>query len=88
MSYSQKALYEWNTEDVIDWIRSKGLSGYIEHFRNNEITGYDLCFITSEDLKNELNVVNIHQRLNLLKEIRKMLLTNCKNKLNNKINTF
>jgi hypothetical protein len=72
-----KELYEWDVSDVISWLQNKGFQNYTENFRTNNITGYDLCFLTTEDLKSELRISNLHERLGILKEIRKLILDNC-----------
>jgi hypothetical protein len=73
-----KELYEWEISDITTWLQEIGFKNYIENFRNHNITGYDLCFISSEDLKTELRISNLHERLAILKEIRKLILENCK----------
>ena len=78
MSYMTKELYEWDTSDVCNWLHSKNLRSYVDNFEQNSITGYDLCFLTTDDLKNELKILSLHERYNLLKEIRKLLLSHCK----------
>jgi hypothetical protein len=72
-----KELYEWQAADVINWLQTIGFKNYVENFRNHNITGYDLCFINTDDLKNELKIGNLHERLAILKEIRKLILENC-----------
>jgi hypothetical protein len=74
-----KELYEWDVQDVANWLNTRGLKNYIENFRSNNITGYDLCFIGAEDLKTEIRISNLHERLAILKEIRKLILENCNN---------
>lgn len=78
MSFLNKELYDWDSSDVCNWLHSKNLRNSIDSFGRSNITGYDLCFITQEDLKNELRIPNLHERLNILKEIRKLLLSHCK----------
>ncbi len=75
MSYSNKDLYDWDNQNITDWLNSKNLRNYTKNFSDNNITGYDLCFITQDDLKNELKIINFHERLNIMKEIRKLLLS-------------
>jgi len=55
---------------------------YSSSFRDNKITGYDLCFINSEILKNELNVQSFHDRNEILKYRNKLLLLQCKRPIN------
>jgi hypothetical protein len=76
-SHLGKDIYDWDIKDVSAWLYNRNLRNYIPHFEKNNISGYDLCFITNEDLKNELNITNLHERLYLLKEIRKMLIESC-----------
>jgi hypothetical protein len=77
-SYLPKDIYDWNTQDVLNWLKNKNMSHYIQNFEINKITGYDLCFFTNEDLKSELKISNIHDRLSISKEIKKMLLESLK----------
>jgi hypothetical protein len=77
MSYLDKELCDWDTSDVCNWLHYKHFKDYIQNFNTNNITGYDLCFITNEDLKCELNINNLHERLKILKEIRKLMLDSC-----------
>jgi hypothetical protein len=76
MSYS-KSLYEWENFEVCSWLNINDFKNYIEIFKHSNITGYDLCFITNDDLKSELKISNLHERLKLLKEIRKLVIDNC-----------
>ena len=71
----------WNKERVSDWLRENNFSQYIDTFRNNNINGYDLCQLTSQDLQKELNIANFHDRFSLLRSIRENLLKQCKSQI-------
>lgn len=77
MSYTSRFLYDWDNSDVSDWLESKNYGNYVNNFKDNNINGYDMCFITQDDLKNELRIMNLHERLGIMKEIRKLLLSHC-----------
>jgi hypothetical protein len=77
MSYLTKEFYEWSNSDVCNWMHSKNLRTYIERFEQKQISGYDMCFISNEDLKVEFNIANLHERLAILKEIKKLMMEYC-----------
>ena len=68
---------KWNNEKVCEWLKENNFSHYIESFKTNNIDGYDLCNISTQELLTELKVVNLHERNSILKSIRKNLLSQC-----------
>ena len=68
----------WTTDDAIVWLKFLRLQQYTESFYSNHINGYDLCFITNEELKSELNIIKLHDRNVILKGIRELILRQCK----------
>ena len=77
MSYTHKSVLEWNRDDVLAWLNSKNLTNYTNVFAKSHINGYDLFFITSEDLKTEMGISRLHDRLKILREIRNLILHKC-----------
>ncbi len=76
MSSSYDVL-NWETNDVCNWLESKNFKNYVNVFRSNQINGYDLFQITSEELKTDFKILNFHDRANFNKELRKLLIDNC-----------
>jgi hypothetical protein len=77
MSFLYKEIVLWDYKEVLQWLESKNIKNLIEIFSKQRINGYDLCFLTNEDLKNELGIIKLHDRMKVLREIRKTLITNC-----------
>jgi hypothetical protein len=73
---SFKDLSTWNWEDVTNWLTNYGMSQYQEVFQKYEINGYDLCYLTNDDL-NEMRLTNFHDRNTILKNIRLMIIEQC-----------
>ena len=69
-----KEISNWNNEDVTSWLKELGLSNVIDSFQNNQITGYDLCYLNELELKEELRVTRFHDRSLLLRSIREYTL--------------
>jgi class 3 adenylate cyclase len=57
--------------DVVIWLRSLGLERYEATFRENDVSGDDLCHLTAEDLDG-LGVTAIGHRRRLLVAIAKL----------------
>ncbi len=51
---------------------------YSTTFRESKITGFDLCFLTNDSLKNELKVSSLHDRNEIIRTRDKLLLEQCK----------
>ncbi len=77
MSYTQD-FFNWECSDVCNWLHSRNLKNYIENFRIAQVNGYDLCHLSIDELKSELKINNYHDRLLIMKEVRKMIVENCK----------
>jgi hypothetical protein len=73
---SFKDLSTWDWEDVTIWLSNYGMSQYQEVFQKYEINGYDLCYLTNDDL-NEMRLTNFHDRNTILKNIRLMIIEQC-----------
>ena len=72
-----KDLSIWEWEDVSSWLNQNGMSQYVDIFQKYEINGYDLCYLTNDDLT-EMRLNNFHDRNTILKNIRLMTLEQCK----------
>jgi hypothetical protein len=48
-----KYLSTWDTEDIVKWLSDINMSSYSNVFESNKINGYDLCYLTNENLLNE-----------------------------------
>ena len=64
---------QWETEDVLKWLKLINMSTYINTFESNKISGYDLCYFTNENLENDLRITRLHDRNLILKEIRTLI---------------
>jgi hypothetical protein len=73
---TNKDLSTWDREDVSSWLSTYGMSQYQEVFEKFEINGYDLCYLTNEDLT-EMRLTNFHDRNLILKNIRLMIIEQC-----------
>jgi hypothetical protein len=70
---------KWTNEEILNWLKDIKYSGYIDIFKENEIQGYDLCYIKEEDLLNEFKLTRFHDRMQFFKEIKDILLEKCIN---------
>ena len=66
---TQKDFSTWNSDDLSYWLGSINLSRYSNNILSNNVTGYDLCYLTNEDFK-MLGISNIHDKNVLIKQIR------------------
>jgi hypothetical protein len=77
MSFLYKEMVQWDYKEVLQWLESKNIKNLNEVFSKQRINGYDLCYLTNENLKNDLGINKLHDRLKVLREIKKTLITNC-----------
>jgi len=80
---NQKDISTWTTSDISSWLKSINMTQYASKFELNKINGYDLIYLTKEDLKN-LGVVNIHDKNVILNSMKKALLQQLKLNVNYK----
>ena len=73
----QKDISTWNTSDVLTWLKNIDMTQYASKFELNKINGYDLIYLTKEDLKN-LGITNIHDKNVILNSMKKALLNQLK----------
>ncbi len=71
-----KDLSTWDWEDVTAWLNNNAMSHYQEVFQKYEINGYDLCYLTNDDLT-EMRLASFHDRNMILKNIRLMIIEQC-----------
>lgn len=70
---NQKDISTWNSDDVINWLKSLNMTQYLSKFESNKINGYDLIYLTKEDLKS-LGIVSIHDKNVILNSMKDSLL--------------
>ncbi len=76
--FLNKDLVEWDNNDVCNWLHSRNLRHHIDSFEKSNLTGYDLCYLTKEEIKSEFKIMSFHERINMIKEIRKLVVSYCK----------
>ena len=75
--FDQKDISTWTTSDISLWLKSINMAQYASKFELNKINGYDLIYLTKEDLKN-LGIVNIHDKNIILNSMKNALLQQLK----------
>ena len=70
-------LSAWNQGEVQQWLMKIKMDKYITNFQNNQVNGYDLCYLSNDDFK-ELRINNFHDKNSLLKSIRLLTLEELK----------
>ena len=78
---NQKDISTWNSGDVQNWLKSINMTQYISKFESNKINGYDLIYLTKEDLKS-LGIVSIHDKNIILNSMKDALLQQLKLNVN------
>ena len=82
---SEKAIFDdfskFSTNSILQLLHDNDLMKYSTTFRENKITGWDLCYITEDTLQNELKVNSFHDRREIFKIRERLLLEQCKEKL-------
>ena len=78
---NQKDISTWNSGDVQNWLKSINMTQYISKFESNKINGYDLIYLTKEDLKS-LGIVSIHDKNIILNSMKEALLQQLKLNVN------
>ena len=77
----QKDLSTWNSLDVVNWLKRINMTQYISKFESNNINGYDLIYLTKEDLRT-LGIVSIHDKNIILNSMKDALLQQLKLNVN------
>ena len=70
-------LSTWTQIEVQQWLKNIKMDKYNSHFQNNQVNGYDLCYLSNEDFK-ELRITNFHDKNSLLKAIKFLILEQLK----------
>lgn len=78
MSLNSKEISIWSNDDVIIWLKDLSLSIYQDNFQSNKMTGYDLCYLTNAELKDEFKINKYHDRSLIIKSIKEYLLDQCR----------
>ncbi len=65
---------EWENEDINSWLESIKLDHLIEYSKRSEITGYDLCVLSNEEIKKILGINNLKDLNVLMKNVKNKLL--------------
>jgi len=76
--FLNKELIDWDNQDVCNWLHNRNLRHHIETFEKSNINGYDLCYLTKEELKTEFKIPSFHERITIMKEIRRLAISHCK----------
>ncbi|CAD8173903.1 unnamed protein product [Paramecium pentaurelia] len=66
---SQKNMQEWQLEEVCTWLDSLQLSEYKDEFIKNQMTGKTLYALTDNDLKQDLGILVLGHRKQILQSI-------------------
>ena len=70
-------LSTWTQVDVQQWLKSIKMDKYNTNFQNNQVNGYDLCYLSNDDFK-DLKINNFHDKNTLLKYIKYLKLEQLK----------
>jgi hypothetical protein len=73
----KKDIIDWDNKSVIEWFKSKNIHFSQKLIENHEITGYDLFYLTDENLKKDFKIEIFHERQKILKEVRLLALDSC-----------
>lgn len=63
---------KWKNEDVINYLKENNLGIYSHKFKEHNINGKDLLSLTSEELRIDFDIRNLHNRKKLLRKISKL----------------
>jgi len=61
LNWDQKPLEVWTLDDILQWLKDKGLEQYLESFRENDIDGQNMLELNESDLK-DLGLKSIGHR--------------------------
>jgi hypothetical protein len=72
-------LLDWNTEDVINWLKSEVKFGDFNYdyniIKSHNLNGQDLLDLTEDNLKYDLKIVNLHDRKYVMRRICELMKT-------------
>ncbi len=69
-----ESILQWKNAEVVDFLRSHRMDALSGPFEEHGVTGKDLLSLTSEELRDDLNVPSLHLRKKLLRRIDKLRL--------------
>ena len=79
---NNKAFFLYDNEEIQKWVETINLQSYIENFKNHKITGADLCYLSNDEIKIDLQLSNLHDRHTLKREIKKLMNSKIKFNIN------
>ena len=84
--YLSKEISDWNSTDLSNWFIENKNKKVSEFCKKNNLNGYDLFFINEEILKTDLGINSFHERIMILKTIKKLIYEHLKLNVTNPIN--
>lgn len=72
LNWDEIGVLEWGSERVRQWLDEIQLGEYRKAFEQNHITGVDLCYLTAEQIKNDLGISSLGHRRIIESEIEKL----------------
>jgi len=61
LNWDEKPLEVWSLDDILQWLKDKGLEQYVESFKENDIDGQNMLELNESDLK-DLGLKSIGHR--------------------------
>lgn len=77
-SYMNKEIPEWNSSDLSNWLLDNKFKKISEICKKYGINGYDLFFLNEEILKTEFGISSFHERISILKTLKKLIYAHLK----------
>ena len=74
---NSKYISSWSQGEVQQWLIKIKMDKYISNFANNQVNGYDLCYLSNENF-NDLKIYNFHDKNILLQSIKLLILEELK----------
>ena len=65
-------ILKWKNGDVINYLRENKMENLCELFQKHSINGKDFLSLTTEDLRADLNIKNVHIRKKLQRHIERL----------------
>ena len=63
---------KWKNESVLEFLEAIGLNQLIQLFKEHEITGRDLISLNTQEMREDLQITNLHVRKKLCRQIEKL----------------
>ena len=74
---NSKFISSWSQGEVQQWLIKIKMDKYISNFANNQVNGYDLCYLSNDNF-NDLKIYNFHDKNILLQSIKLLILEELK----------